>query len=234
MRNILIIGGNRGIGGDLVEKLTSDGDNIFHYSRFSTQEAPAETENYHPKKFDVTTDDFDISGLPEEVHGYVFFPGTINLRPFERYKMDDFMHDLNVNHLSNVKILQKVMPILKKSPGASCVFFSTVAVGQGLPFHASIASAKGAVEGLMRSLAAEYAPKIRFNCIAPGLTETSLAEKMVSNPKVREASEQKHPLQRIGKPEDISEMTRFLLSEKSSWMTGQVISIDGGLSSIKK
>ena len=233
MKNYIIIGGNRGIGEVIVSSLLEQEANVHHFSRFSTEEPKDLGSLYHPTKFDATKDEFDFD-LPDQIDGYVYLPGSINLRPFERYSMDEFMDDLNINLLGNIKILQKLMPKLKKTANSSCVFFSTVAVGQGLPFHASISSAKGAIEGLTKTLAAEYAPKVRFNCIAPGLTETALSEKITSNPKMKEASEKKHPMMRIGRPEDIAEMALFLLSEKSSWMTGQILSIDGGMSSIKK
>jgi NAD(P)-dependent dehydrogenase (short-subunit alcohol dehydrogenase family) len=233
MKNFVIIGGNRGIGERIVSGLLQKEHSVYHFSRFSTEEPKDLGSLYHPTKFDATKDEFN-EVLPESIDGYVYLPGSINLRPFERYSMEEFMADININLLGNVKILQKLMPSLKKNGAASCVFFSTVAVGQGLPFHASIASAKGAIEGLTKTLAAEYAPKVRVNCIAPGLTETTLSEKITSNPKMKEASEKKHPMMRIGKPEDIAEMALFLLEEKSSWMTGQILSIDGGMSSIKK
>ena len=132
-----------------------------------------------------------------------------------------------------VKIIQQLLPALKKAEAPSVVFFSTVAVQTGMPFHASIAAAKGAVEGLARSLAAELAPKIRVNCIAPSLVQTSLAEKLVNTPEKIEAGGKRHALQRIGQPNDIAAMAEFLLSDKAGWITGQVLHIDGGMSTLK-
>ena len=230
-KTILMIGGNRGIGAELRDSLISEGHHVIQWTR---NVEGSSSENHTLMNFNVENDDLP-GELPESIDGYVYLPGSINLRPFERYKEEEFVNDFNLNALHNVKILQKVMPHLKKSKNdPSVVFFSTVAVQSGLPFHASIAMAKGALEGLTTSLAAEYAPKIRFNCIAPGLTDTPLAEKLTSNEKVREASEKKHPLGRIGNPKDIAAMASFLLNDRSSWMTGQILRVDGGMSSIRK
>ncbi|NBR83602.1 MAG: SDR family oxidoreductase, partial [Flavobacteriia bacterium] len=129
--------------------------------------------------------------------------------------------------------IQKALPALKKGSNPSVVLFSTVAVQTGMPFHSGIASAKGAVEGLVRSLAAEYAPHIRFNAIAPSLVDTPLAEGLLNNEKKRENSALRHPLKRIGSAAELAEAAAYLMSDRSSWITGQIICVDGGMSSLR-
>lgn len=223
-KNIVIIGGNSGIGKTLAEKLESEGANVFSFSRSAEGD----------QKIDVTSED-DFSGkFPDQIDGLVYCPGTINLKPFHRFSLSDFQNDLEVNFLGAVKVLQTAMKALKKSESASVVLFSTVAVQVGLGFHASIASAKGAIEGLTRSLAAEWAPnKIRVNAIAPSLTDTPLASQLLGTEDKKEASNKRHPLGRYGQPEDIASSALFLLGAESAWMTGQILHLDGGMSSIK-
>jgi NAD(P)-dependent dehydrogenase (short-subunit alcohol dehydrogenase family) len=164
----------------------------------------------------------------------VYCPGTINLKPFHRIAISDFQNEMDINFFGAVRVLQACLKGLKKSDSASVVLFSTVAVQTGMGFHAGIASAKGAVEGLTRSLAAEWAPsKIRVNSIAPSLTDTPLASNLLSTPEKKEASDKRHPLGRIGSPEDLANAAFYLLSENSSWMTGQILHLDGGMSSLK-
>jgi NAD(P)-dependent dehydrogenase (short-subunit alcohol dehydrogenase family) len=164
----------------------------------------------------------------------VYCPGTINLKPFHRFSIEDFQKDYEVNVLGAIKVLQACLKGLKKSESASVVLFSTVAVQVGLGFHSSISSAKGAVEGLAKSLAAEWAPnKIRVNVVAPSLTDTPLASALLGNEDKKEASNKRHPLGRYGQPEDIAGAAVFLLSTDASWMTGQVLHLDGGMSSVK-
>ena len=229
-KTIVCIGGSKGIGAHTVNILLEKEYNVHVYSRTAPE---VSSGLLHHVNYDIN-DDFPVDTLPENVDSYIYFPGSINLRPFERLSIDEFMNDLNINYLANIKILQKVMPKLKKSTNdASVVFFSTVAVQTGMPFHSSIAGAKGALEGLTRSLAAEYAPKVRVNCISPSLTETPLAEKITSNEKMREASASKHPLKRIGSPKDLANLAAFLIGDESSWITGQNISCDGGMNCLK-
>jgi 3-oxoacyl-[acyl-carrier protein] reductase len=170
--------------------------------------------------------------IPEKADGFVYFPGTINLRPFTSLSMEEFSKDMEINFFGMVRTLKPFIPALKKSGKASVVLFSTVAVERGMAYHSSIAASKAAVEGFARSLAAEYAPIIRVNCVAPSLTATALAEKLVSNEERKTALAQKHPLKRIGEPADIASSVQFLLSENSSWITGQVIAVDGGMSTL--
>ncbi|MCH7399764.1 SDR family oxidoreductase [Belliella sp. DSM 107340] len=223
-KNIVVIGGNSGIGKSLVEKLEKIGANVFSYSR------SAEGEN----ELDVTKEFTDILGLPDVIDGLVYCPGSINLKPFHRFSLEDFRNDYEINVLGAVKVLQSCLKGLKKSDSASVVLYSTVAVGIGLGFHASIASAKGAVEGLIKSLAAEWAPnRIRVNAVAPSLTDTPLAKQLLGNDDKKEASKKRHPLGRYGQPSDIASATLYLLSEDASWMTGQILHLDGGISSVK-
>jgi NAD(P)-dependent dehydrogenase (short-subunit alcohol dehydrogenase family) len=223
-KNIVIIGGNSGIGRSIIEKLNVLGANVFPYHRSGEGES----------HLDVTQKFDSIAGLPEVIDGLVYCPGTISLKPFHRFSIEDFQRDYEINVLGAVKVLQACMKGLKKSESASVVLFSTVAVQVGLGFHSSISSAKGAVEGLAKSLAAEWAPnKIRVNVVAPSLTDTPLASALLGNDDKKEASNKRHPLGRYGQPEDIAGAAVFLLSQDAAWMTGQVLHLDGGMSSVK-
>ena len=171
--------------------------------------------------------------IENQLNGLVYFPGTINLKPFHRLSEKDFENDMQINAMGAAACIQAYLPNLKESASASVVLISTVAVQVGMPFHASIAMSKGAIEGLTRSLAAEFSPHIRVNCIAPSLLETPLGEKFINTLDKYEASVKRNPLKKIGKASDIANMVEFLLSEKSSWITGQILAVDGGINSIK-
>ncbi len=229
MKNIVVVGGTKGIGKNVVNLL--DKSNVFVIAR--TKNELPDTANANFIATDVTQPTIDLAMLPEVIDGFVYCPGSINLKPFHRLTQQDFLNDWNINFMGAVRILQQLLSNLKKANAPSIVLFSTVAVAVGMPFHASIAAAKGAVEGLTKSLAAELAPKIRVNCIAPSLTETPLAEKLVNTPEKIEGGAKRHPLQRIGKANDIAEMACFLLSDKASWITGQIMHVDGGMSTLK-
>jgi len=228
MKNILLIGGSYGIGLAIAKKLQSE-NNIYIASR--TSDSLAEINVTHIT-FDVTTDTLDLSKLPEVIHGLVYCPGSINLRPFRGLKLEAFESDLQINFLSLVKVIQTVLPNLTLAEQSSIVLFSSVAASMGMPFHTSVAASKGAIEGFAKALAAEYAPKIRVNVIAPSLTDTPLAEKFLSNEEKREKSAQRHPLKRFGTSQDIAQMAGFLLSDKSSWISGQIFHVDGGMSTL--
>lgn len=228
-KNILIIGGSSGIGRALVDIL-EDEHNLFVASRSTESLTNAAVTHL---QHDVLNDELDVNNLPEQLDGFVYCPGSINLRPFRGLKPTTFQEDFNLNVVGAVKCLQTVLPRLQKSAQASIVFYSTVAVGTGMPFHASVAAAKGALEGLTRSLAAEYAPMFRVNCIAPSLTKTPLAEKFLNNEAKIEKAEERHPLKKVGSAKNIAQMTAFLLGEESQWMTGQILHVDGGIGNLK-
>ncbi len=230
MKTILVIGGGSGIGKQVVLDLLDKDYSVIAASR-SVESADDLPESVKRIQFDATSD--DELEIPNELDGLVYCPGTINLRPFERISVKDIQQELEVNYLGAVRVLKQVIRSLKKAESASVVLFSTVAVQTGMPYHSSISAAKGAVEGLVRSLAAEYAPSIRFNAVAPSLTDTPLAEGLLSNDKKREANANRHPLKKVGTPSDISKIVTYLVSSDSSWVTGQVLTIDGGMSALR-
>ena len=227
----LIIGGSSGIGKELALQLSRSGAEVT--ATFNKNEPGAEQSGIHFHHLDVLSDNLSLDFLPDELAGLVYCPGTINLRPFERIKAADFEADYKLQVVGIIKVLQLVLPRLKKSGNASIVLFSTVAVQTGLPFHSQVAASKGALEGLTKALAAEYAPNIRVNCIAPSLTDTPLAASLLNTDQKREANALRHPLKRVGTTEDIANMAAFLLSDKAGWITGQVLHVDGGMSSLK-
>jgi 3-oxoacyl-[acyl-carrier protein] reductase len=171
--------------------------------------------------------------IDKEIHGIVYFPGTINLKPFHRLTASEFNTDLNINTLGAVAFTQAYLSNIKKVDLASVVFISTVAVSTGLPFHSSISMAKGALEGLTKALAAELAPTIRVNCVAPSLVNTPLGDKFVNTPEKLEAMQKRNPLRKIGEAEDIANAIVFLLGNESNWISGQTIAIDGGMNNLK-
>lgn len=225
-KNILMIGGSHGIGLAVAQQLQGH-HNVFIASR--SAESLGELNVTHIP-FNAAQDDLNLDVLPDTIHGFLYLPGSINLKPFKMMSMDTFHEDMQVNFFNMVAILQELLP--RMADHSSLVFFSTVAVNTGMPYHTSVAAAKGAIEGFVKALAAEYAPKLRCNVIAPSLTDTPLAKRLLNNDKKREAMAARHPMQRIGNAEDIAHAAVFLLSDKSSWITGQVIGVDGGLSTL--
>lgn len=233
--NYVIAGGTKGIGLALVNRLRQHASRIDVYSRQLDELKTDSVVQHHPCDFSQEVG--ELTSLPPTIHGAVYCPGSINLRSFRSLKRDDYLNDFQTNFLGAVNFLQQCYAGLMQDADAgsrSVVLFSTVAVAQGLPMHASIAAAKGAVEGLMRSLAAEWAPKIRVNCIAPALTETPLAAKFFANESAREAMNARYPLGRTGRADDLASIAAFLLSQDASWITGQTIGVDGGLSTLRK
>jgi|TARA_R110002020_G_scaffold179365_1_gene372652 3-oxoacyl-[acyl-carrier protein] reductase len=227
-KNIILIGGSKGIGLSITELLQDD-HNLFVASRTT---AELDTSLVTHLEFDVQKDDITSLNLPDQIDGLVFCPGSINLKPFKMLKPSDFEEDININFMSLVKAVHALLPKLKKSEQASLVFFSTVAVKVGMPFHTSVAAAKGAIEGFAKALAAEYAPTFRVNVIAPSLTDTPLAAQLLNNDKKREKMNDRHPLKRVGTTEDIAAIAKFLLTDQSAWITGQVFGVDGGMSTL--
>ncbi len=226
--DIAVIGGNTGIGLSVVRLLARDGHRV-HLAARDPGEAGALSASVRP--FDATSP----AGLawPERLDGLAYFPGTIALKPFHRMTDEDFRRDLQVNFFGAVEALRSALPALKAAGSASVVLFSTVAVAQGMPMHSGIAAAKGALEGLARSLAAEWAPAVRVNLVAPGLTDTPLAAPLLNADAKREAAARRHPLQRVGTPDQVAELAAWLLGPGSAFMTGQVLRPDGGLSSVR-
>lgn len=231
MKNYHIIGASSGIGKQISETLASSGNKIYGTFHKQLVEEINPLIEYHA--LNVLDDEIKFDYLPESIDGLVYCPGSINLKPFQRIKPDDFLLDYQLQLVGAVKCIQAVLSRLKKSESPSIVLFSSVAVQHGFNYHSLIAASKGAIEGLTRSLAAEFAPKIRVNCIAPSLTDTPLASQLLNTVEKRMANAQRHPLKRIGLASDIANMTEFLLSEKSSWITGQIFNVDGGISSLK-
>jgi len=230
MSTYLIVGGTSGIGLETTQ-LLSKHHRVMVLSR--TKKNLDGLNNVEFFSADVTKSVEELPPINEPIHGIVYCPGTINLKPLRNLKTEDFLHDFEVNLLGAVKVINKYYNNLKGAGKASIVLFSTVAVQTGMPFHASIASAKGAVEGLTRTLAAEFAPNIRVNCLAPSITNTPLAEKLLNNETKMKSSEERHPLKRIGDAKEMAQIVTLLLSDAASFITGQIIKVDGGISSIK-
>lgn len=228
MKNILLIGGSYGIGLALAKELATT---HIVYIASRTSEG-LENLNVTHIPFDASTDVLDTSLLPSVIDGLVYCPGSINLRPFKGLKIETFESDMQINFFSMVKVIQSIIPQLTASNQSSIVLFSSVAASMGMPFHTSVAAAKGAIEGFAKALAAEYAPKIRVNVIAPSLTNTPLADKFLNNETKQEKSAERHPLKRFGQPEDLAQMANFLLSDNSSWISGQIMHVDGGMSTL--
>ena len=227
-KNILIIGGSSGIGLQIVKKLNVE-HNVFVANRTNDSLSGL---NHQYIKVDVSKETLDPSYLPDSLDGLVYCPGSINLRPFRGLKPETFIEDFNLNVMGAVRSINAVLKNLNNSSQASIVLFSTVAVQIGMPFHSSVAVSKGAIEGLTRSLAAELAPKISVNAIAPSLVNTPLAEKFLNSESKMERAIERHPLKKVGSAEEIANFAIHLLFN-SSWMTGQILGVDGGIGSTK-
>lgn len=224
MKTIVIVGGSSGIGKAIVNKL-KDTHKIINISRT----APEEHENVTHYSCDVLNDELPVL---EDINGLVYCPGSINLKSFTRLKVADFKTDFEINVVGAINTLKAYETSLAKNNG-SVVLFSTVASALGMPFHASIATSKSAVEGLTKSLAAEYATKIRFNAIAPTVTDTPLAKRLLRNEKQQESMQDRHPLKKYLTPQEVAGLASYLLSDESGSITGQIIPMDAGIVSVK-
>ena len=226
MRKILIVGGSRGIGGALLTQLVNN-NQVINVSRNAPDFTHSNLSHYN---CDVLTD--QLPNL-DSLDSVVYAPGSINLKPISRLKLDDFRRDFEINLIGAVKTIQQYLPLLKNGSMPSIVLFSTVATKLGMPFHASIAASKSAVEGLVKSLGAELAPTIRVNAIAPTVTATDLASKLLRNERMIENITQRHPLKKFLTPSEVADTAEFLLSEKAASISGQIFEMDCGIVSFK-
>jgi 3-oxoacyl-[acyl-carrier protein] reductase len=226
MRKIVVVGGSKGIGQAIVASLVED-NIVINISRSAPLQPHANLTHYN---CDILTDD-----LPEieAVDTLIYCPGSINLKPISRLKLNDFREDFEINVIGAVKAVQKYLPKLKNGNSPSILMFSTVAAKLGMPYHASIAASKSAIEGLAKSLGAELAPNIRVNVIAPTVTETDLAAKLLRNEKMVENITDRHPLKKFLKPNEVADLATFLISEKANSISGQVYELDCGIVSFK-
>ena len=229
-KNFIIVGGSYGIGFGIVQQLSQAGANVTVLSRTPVV---AELPNVSHVSIDVVKDELEGALLPDVIDGLAYCPGSISLGPLRGLKLEQMREDFELNVISAIKCIQASLVGLKASDSSSIVLFSTVAVTQGLAMHSAVSAAKGAIEGLSRSLAAELAPQVRVNCIAPSLTDTPLASKLLANEQKKAAMDARHPLKRVGTVADISSMATYLLSDAATWITGQVIGVDGGMSSVR-
>ncbi|WP_010135999.1 SDR family NAD(P)-dependent oxidoreductase [Ochrovirga pacifica] len=230
MATYLVIGASSGIGKATAKILALEGHSIIG-TYHKTEPEKIENVRYFP--LDVIQDTLNFDFVPEQIDGLIYCPGSINLLPFKRIQPKDFLSDYNLQVVGAIKSIQANLNRLKSASNPSIIVFSTVAVQQGFNFHTQVSSSKGAIEGLVRSLAAELSPTIRVNAVAPSITQTPLAKKLLSNSSKIEANAQRHPLKKIGTAKDIAHLVAFLVSEKASWITGQVVNVDGGISTLK-
>lgn len=226
-KTLLIIGGTHGIGRSIVDQLYTDHD--LHVISREPADLPAGVTHHQQ---DVLEHGLEGLDLPDVLDGMAYCPGSINLKPFKMLKDEAFHDAMNINFFGLLRCFRESVEKLKAGNDPSVVAFSTVAVGTGMPFHTAVAAAKGAVEGFARAAAAEYAPTLRINVIAPSLTDTPLAGRLLGNDKKKEMMAQRHPLKQYGQPEDIAHLASFLLSNKSKWITGQTFGVDGGMSTL--
>ncbi|WP_282043252.1 SDR family NAD(P)-dependent oxidoreductase [Winogradskyella flava] len=226
MKTIIVVGGSKGIGNAIVSSLLSS-HKVINLSRTAPEQSH---DNLTHHDCDVITDDLpDI----ESADGLVYCPGSINLKPINRLRIDDFKNDFEINVLGAVKSVQKYLTILKNGNKPAILLFSTVASKLGMPFHTSVAASKSAVEGLTKSLGAELAPTVRVNAIAPTVTDTDLASKLLRNDRMIENMNERHPLKKYLQPQEVADMATFLLSDKAASLSGQIFEMDCGIVSFK-
>lgn len=228
MKNYLVLGGSSGIGKATAVLLASTGNKV--YATFNANAPKDRFTDVSFHQLDVLNEKLDFGFIDQNLDGIVYAPGAINLKPFRALKPHHFIEDYNLQVIGFIKTVQALLP--KFNDGAAIVCYSTVAVGTGFNYHSLVGASKGAIEGLVTSLAAEFAPKYRVNAIAPSLVNTPMAGTLLNTEEKIKMNGDRHPLKRIGTPEDIAKMTTFLLSDDSSWITGQVIHVDGGKSTI--
>jgi NAD(P)-dependent dehydrogenase (short-subunit alcohol dehydrogenase family) len=228
MKHYVIVGASSGIGFELAKKLSTS-NNITALSRSEKEVNTLSNTTYY--SVDISEENPNFPVLDKPIDGLIYCPGTINLKPFRSLRAEDYLNEWNINFLGAVKTIKHFLPQLQQAENSSIVLFSTVAVQTGMAFHASIAAAKGAVEGLTRSLASEFAPKVRVNAVAPSLTNTPLADKLINAEAKLKSAEDRHPLKKIGQPNDIANAVLYLLD--ANWVTGQIISVDGGMSALR-
>jgi len=226
MKTIILVGGSKGIGNAILKKLVNT-CKVINISRTSPDENHANLTHF---SCDITQDELPVI---ENADSLIYCPGSINLKPISRLSIDDFKNDFEINVLGAVKTIQYYLPLLKNGASSSILLFSTVAAKLGMPFHASIATAKGGVEGLVKSLGAELAPKIRVNAIAPTVTDTDLASKLLRNDKMIQNITERHPLKKFLSPEEVADMAQFLISDSASSISGQIFQMDCGIVSFK-
>jgi NAD(P)-dependent dehydrogenase (short-subunit alcohol dehydrogenase family) len=226
MKNIIVIGGSKGIGNAILTSLL-DQNKVYNISRTAPD---INHNNLTHHSIDILQDE-----LPsiENVDTLIYCPGSINLKPISRLKLDDFRNDFEINVIGAVKAIQHYLPSLKKGNKPSILLFSTVAAKLGMPFHASVAAAKSAVEGITKSLGAEFAPSIRVNAIAPTVTDTDLASKLLRNDRMIENITERHPLKKYLQPSEVADLANFLISEKAASISGQIFELDCGIVSFK-
>ncbi|GHC61909.1 SDR family NAD(P)-dependent oxidoreductase [Ulvibacter litoralis] len=226
MKTLVVIGGSKGIGNAIISTLIAN-HRIINVSRTPPE---MKHDNLTHHSCDVLTDE-----LPdlEVVDGLVYCPGSINLKPISRLDLDDFRTDFEINVLGAVKAIKNYLPQLKKGKNPSILLFSTVASKLGMPFHASVATSKSGVEGLVKSLGAELAPTIRINAIAPTVTDTDLASKLLRNEKMIENITERHPLKRFLNPKEVAATAEFLLSDNAASFSGQIFEMDCGIVTFK-
>ena len=226
MKNIVIIGGSKGIGNAiLLQQLESN--LVYNISRNAPDISHPNLKHF---SVNVLKDELPII---ENIDVLIYCPGSINLKPIASLSIDDFRNDFEINVIGAVKTIQKYLPALKKGNNPSIILFSTVAAKLGMPFHASIATAKAGVEGLVKSLGAELASVVRINAIAPTITETTLAAGILRNDRMKENMAERHPMKGYLKPEEVAQMANYLISDNAQSISGQVFEMDYGIVSFK-